>query len=148
MANPKYVRKRIDFNLFDDIGHGHKIHAAAFNIYPELNRHPSSGTNDTSKDLDVVSTTGSEVSALSTLGRRRSSSFGKGAVRNSNYMSLSKARASASVMKFPSIPSAFPKVPTKVSFPVAPESPTLSTISDVPSELSQNDVTLYKVSMF
>ena len=137
MANPKYVRKRIDFNLFDDIGHGHKIHATSFNMNPELERQQSiTGGNFDGADMD--STTGSGLS----LGRR--SSFTKG----SNYLSLgrggkpndvrvtSNKRATASPMRFPTVPSTFPRAPS--AFPVVPESPTLSSISGAPSDGSLN----------
>ena len=137
MANPKYVRKRIDFNLFDDIGHGHKIHATSFNMNPEFERQPSIsvGSYDSS-DLD--STTGSGMS----LARR--SSFTKG----SNYLSLgrggkasdgrviSNKRATASPMRFPTVPSTFPRAPS--AFPMVPESSTLSSISGASSDGSQN----------
>jgi hypothetical protein len=135
MANPKYVRKRIDFNLFDDIGHGHKIHATSFNMNPELERQQSivGGSYD---GADMDSTTGSGLS----LGRR--SSFSKG----SNYLSLGRGgkpsdgrviskRATASPMRFPTVPSTFPRAPS--AFPVVPESPTLSSISGAPSDGSQ-----------
>ena len=140
--NTKYVRKRVDFNLFDDIGHGHKIHATLFNmIPPEMERQTSIGGGGGSYDMypsfDVDSIGGSEYSAKgSTLGRRRSS-FGK----NSNYMSIGgrgankRGTTSGSSNRFPTLPTAFPKAPSNRSFPVVPESPYTSDTSRTPSEV-------------
>ena len=149
--NTKYVRKRIDFNLFDDIGHGHKIHATLFNmIPPEMERQTSiggGGNFDNYRDFDVESTTGSEFSTKgSTLGRRRSS-FGK----NSNYLSIGsrgaskRATAAGSSNRFPTLPTAFPKAPSGTSFPMVPESPSLSNSSRTPSEIYQNTGSNQKV---
>ena len=139
VVNTKYVRKRVDFNLFDDIGHGHKIHATLFNmIPPEMERQTSIGGNfDNYRDLDVESTTGSEFSTKgSTLNRR--SSFGK----NANYLSIGRrskgGTAAGSSMRFPTLPTAFPKAPSGSSFPMVPESPSLSNSSRTPSEIYQN----------
>ena len=129
-ANTKYVRKRIDFNVFDDVGHGHKIHATAFNM---MERQVSIDINEPYKEPDTVSNDGSSITNNSTLGRRRSSVTST-YVKRPNYLTLGKGmekRATTAGMKFPAVPSAFPKAPGGTSFPVVPESPTSSSHSDV-----------------
>ena len=141
VVNTKYVRKRIDFNLFDDIGHGHKIHATLFNMIPPALERQSSivggGANfENYKDFDAESSVGSEYSAKgSTLGSR--SSIGK----MNNYTSRGsrgnpKSRISAGPSnRFPTLPKAFPKAPSVSSFPMVPESSSASDTSRTPSEV-------------
>ena len=69
--NTRYVRKRIDFNIFDDIGHGHKIHKALFDRIPSLDRQLSTEIDDPFQELDRMSA-GSSNANYPTL-RRRSS---------------------------------------------------------------------------
>ena len=140
-ANTKYARKRVDFNIFDDIGHGHKIHATSFGMNPSMERQQSLDANNGSvNDLDLDSNDGS-VSLIMSSGGRRRSSVATSTLKRPSYIPGSKGidkRATASPMKFPAVPSAFPKAPTGASFPAVPESPPPAYMSRAPSETSQN----------
>ena len=141
VINTKYVRKRIDFNLFDDVGHGHKIHATLFNMIPPgLERQSSiigSGGNfENYKDFDTESFAGSEHSAKGSTLERRSLSL-----KTSNYTSIGRGgntkirKTAVPSNRFPTLPTAFPKAPSGTSFPMVPESPSASDTSRTPSEV-------------
>lgn len=123
----KYKRKRIDFNMFDHIGHGHKIHEASFGN----NSVEHSGfINGNDKDSDTTSIT--SVSSIVT--RRRGSSaqrrpsLAKTALTKTDSFKMTLDKSSSSLLKFRAASRtvmAFPTKPTSVgaSFPVVPDSP-------------------------
>ena len=138
--NTRYVRKRIDFNIFDDIGHGHKIHKALFDMIPSLDRQLSTEVDDPFQELDRMSA-GSSNANYPTL-RRRSS-----VIKRPNYLTTGRSvdiRASTSTtVKFPAMPTAFPTAPTsggRISFPKAPESPPPPYLSWMESEKLANEL--------
>ena len=115
-ANARYTRKRIDFNVFDDIGEGHKIHAASFTASPvkrqsSVDSWPAFDTSDSGSCFgdsallkNPTLTIRRGPSMLSGMGPRNPSVIGGG--------TFSRAGARSTAMKFPAAPSSFPKVPT------------------------------------
>ena len=131
-AKTKYVRKRIDYNVFDEVGHGHQIHAASFSTSPfQRQSSVDSFPAFDGGDPDTVSITKS----LLTIQRRPSLSKSS-SVLSYRDGTLSRAGTRSTAMKFPAPPSSFPKAPTTgaPSFPAVLESP----VSDAGSSITLN----------
>ena len=122
--------------MFDDIGHGHRIHAASFGMIDGMERQKSvdfkdlpDPDGDSNEGLPIPKQVGRRASIVT--GTMKRGSTYVGGVRGNDK------RATQAPMSFPTAPSAFPKSPKGSSFPSVPESPTLSVSSSVVSEGSQ-----------
>ena len=100
-----YKRKRIDYNIYDEIGKGHEIHMALFeDEYPEESRARANSTHGNL--LDVKTKASDTVSLVSS---------------NSSFPSIGRRGSNAGVIRkseFPTMPrrSAFPTLPSNSSF--------------------------------
>ena len=123
--------------MFDDIGHGHRIHAASFGMIDGMERQKSvdfkdlpDPDGDSNEGLPIQKQVGRRASIIT--GTMKRGSTYVGGVRGNDK------RVTQAPMSFPTAPSAFPKSPKGSSFPSVPESPTLSVSSSVVSEGSQS----------
>ena len=123
--------------MFDDIGHGHRIHAASFGMIDGMERQKSVDF----KDLPDPDGDSNEGLPIQKQAARRASIITGTMKRGSTYVGGVRGndkRVTQAPMSFPTAPSAFPKSPKGSSFPSVPESPTLSVSSSVVSEGSQS----------
>ena len=122
----QYIRRKIDYSVFDDIGVGHKIYRSSS---VDSNAAPSIDGSDTSMEAEAPLM----EDRRDTL-RRNSLSLGRSGT------SLFKPGASK-VRKFPSIPGKqvpLPKAPAGSLFPAIPESvPTISPPSTLGTQQKQ-----------
>lgn len=118
-----------------------------------MERQPSTDITDSFKEPDTDSNDGSFTTTNSTSGRRASvtTNYAKHQSRPS-YLTLGKGvddKRRTTTMRFPAVPSAFPKAPTSsggASFPVVPESPPPPDLPTNGSEKSQSPETFRRVT--